>query len=75
MKDLIISIFGEYVPVTYQATEYVYDVEGNVISETVSDIIAHGASGVDWTYVLGVFAFLVVLYSVLRIIGSVINRV
>lgn len=75
MKELIASIFGEYAPITYETTEYLYDTEGNVISETVSEVVASGASGIDWTYVLGVVAFLVVLYCILRIIGGVINRV
>lgn len=76
MKDLIITIFGEYIPVSYQTTESLYDPSsGALISETVTDLIPSGAAGVDWTYVLGVLGFFVVLYCILRIIGSVINRV
>ena len=69
MKDLIISIFGEYVPVTY---EHIYQIGEDTITEHV---IPAGLAGCDWTYILGVFAFLVVLYCILRIIGAVINRV
>lgn len=75
MRDLIISIFGLYQPITYTSTETFYTTEGAVLSETVTEYVAHGAAGVDWTYVLGVVAFLVVLYSILRIIGGVISRV
>lgn len=70
-KALIESIFGTYEPVQY--THYWYDDTYNVVES--ADIIPSGAAGVDWPYVLGVLAFLVVLYCVLRIIGSVINRV
>lgn len=67
MRDLIIAIFGTYSPVTTQVwneTEQVYDT-----------VVASGAAGVDWTYVLGVFGFFLVLYCILRILGSVISRV
>lgn len=69
MKDLIISIFGDYVPVTY---EHIYIVGDDTIIENV---IPAGLAGCDWTYILGVVAFLVVLYCILRIIGGVITRV
>ena len=62
LKDLIILIFGEYVPLTY------FDSLGN-------EIPVLGVAGVDWPYVLGVFGFFLTLYCVLRILGSVINRV
>lgn len=75
MRDLIISIFGEYSPITFEIVDYLYDENGNLLSQTVTTQVANGASGVDWTYVLGVVAFLVVLYSILRIIGGVISRV
>lgn len=75
MKELIQSIFGEYVPITYTSTETVYNSDGTVLSETVTEYIANGSSGVDWQYVLGVVAFLLVLYCILRIIGGVISRV
>lgn len=71
MRDLIISIFGEYSPVTYEVFEY--DPEGTL--RKLCDCIPDGFAGVDWTYVLGVVAFLVVLYSIMRIIGGIITHV
>lgn len=62
MKDLIISIFGTYEPITYL----------NDLGETV---YLQGVAGVDWAYVLGVLGFFVTLYCILRIIGGVISRV
>lgn len=78
MKDFILSIFGEYVPVTYEAVSYysAYSSSGDVSLESVTNtIIPAGLSGVDWPFVLGVVAFLVALYCVLRIIGGVLTRV
>jgi len=73
MKELIISIFGEYEPITYQLTT----VGGSAddLYEVTNDVIPNGLAGCDWTYILGVVAFLIVLYCILRIIGGVISRV
>lgn len=71
MKDLILRIFGQYMPVTYEVFEY--DTSGSL--RKLYDAIPAGLAGVDWTYVLGVAAFLIVLYCILRIIGGVISRV
>lgn len=62
MKDLIISIFGVYEPVSVI----------NALGETE---YLSGVAGVDWPYVLGVIGFFVTLYCILRIIGGVISRV
>lgn len=65
MKQLIETIFGYYVPVTY--IEYLPD-------GTSYSVVPAGISGVDWPYVLGVLGFFLVLYCVLRIVGAVINK-
>lgn len=62
MKDLIISIFGTYEPVS-------------VINSLGDTEYLQGVAGVDWPYVLGVLGFFVTLYCILRIIGGVISRV
>lgn len=67
MSTLITQIFGSYSPVTYQVW--------NEVTESYDSVIPAGLSGVDWTYVLGVFGFFLVLYCILRILGSVISRV
>lgn len=64
MRDLISTLFGSYTPPTYTET----------VGEVTREVIPAGAAGVDWTYVLGVLAFLLVLYCILRIFGAVISR-
>lgn len=65
MKDLIISLFGEYSPVTYTVTNS---------DGTTSDVIASGLAGVDWQWVLGALVFLIAFYSLFRIIGLIFKR-
>lgn len=65
MKALIEAIFGSYTPVFY--LEYLPD-------GTAYQVIPAGLGGVDWSYVLGVLGFFLVLYCVLRILGAVINK-
>lgn len=65
-RELITSIFGEYQPLIQTLTDE------NGVSV---DYYVDGLAGVDWTYVLGVLGFFLVLYCVLRILGTVISRV
>lgn len=67
MMQLVEAIFGVYTPVTY--TDYIY-MSGAY--QTVEKV-APGLAGVDWPWVAGVWLFVTVLYSFLRILGSVIN--
>jgi len=67
MKDLIISIFGEYEPVMSQAIATT--VEDGYTSYDLVDVVASGAAGVDWAWVMGVALFAIVLYSMFRILG------
>ena len=64
MRELITSLFGAYTPPTYLET----------VGELTQEVIPSGAAGVDWPYVLGVLAFLLVLYCILRIFGAVISK-
>lgn len=64
MRELIESLFGTYTPPTYTET----------VGELTQEVIPSGAAGVDWPYVLGVLAFLLVLYCILRIFGAVISK-
>lgn len=68
MKELIEAIFGQYQAITYYVSEVI---DGE---EVVNEVIPNGMAGVDWTYVLGVFGFFLVLYCIMRIIGSVISK-
>lgn len=67
MKDLIISIFGTYEPVMSQEIAQ-YTVDG-VMDYTLVDVVASGAAGVDWAWIMGVLLFAIVLYSLFRILG------
>ena len=68
MRDLIISIFGEYTPVTTQ-------VVSSEDPSVVVDQVLPGLAGVDWPYIAGIVLFGISLYMVLSIIRSVIYRV
>lgn len=67
MKDLIISIFGSYEPVMTFET-ITYEVEGALSTDTI-EVVASGMAGVDWPWIMGVFLFALVLYSLFRILG------
>lgn len=67
MRSVVESIFGVYTPVMTS----VYDDAGTYMGNAV----AAGAAGVDWTYVLGVALFAIVLYCTLRMIEAVIRSV
>lgn len=68
MKELIEAIFGQYVPII---TEEVVNIDG---VDTVVARVASGSAGVDWSYILGVAGFFLVLWCVLRIIGGVVTK-
>lgn len=58
MRDLILSIFGEYTPVLDPVTGSALD----------------GMAGVDWVYIAGVLLFALVLYSFLRLVGVILKH-
>lgn len=68
MRALIEQIFGTYTPIY---TQEVVNIGG---VDQIITCIAPGSSGVDWSYVLGVLGFFLVLWCVLRIIGAVISK-
>lgn len=70
-KEVLISLFGEYSPVTYM--QYVTDPSTGLVDSV--EVVAAGAAGVDWAYILGITLFGIVLYSVLRILEAVIRNV
>ena len=65
MQTILFNLFGSYTPVTYQVP----------YEDTYYEVIPQGLAGVDWTYILGIGLFAICLYSVFRIIGSIISRV
>lgn len=69
MREFLQSILGNYNPVTYTTYEYVNEVI------TPIEVIPNGVAGVDWLYILSGLAFLIVIYSVFRVLGGLIcNR-
>ena len=71
MKDLILTIFGAYEPVTTTASYVVPGAEGSTLAEV--QVIASGLAGVDWPWVAGVILFGIVLYSFLRLVGVLLG--
>lgn len=67
MRDVIVRIFGTYSPVMTD----VFDETGAYVGSEV----AAGMAGVDWTYVLGVLLFAIVLWSFFRLLGVILNHV
>lgn len=61
IKDFLDSILGTYVPMV-------------TVLPDGSTIVLSGFAGVDWPYVIRACVFLLVAYSVLRIIGGMICR-
>lgn len=68
MKELITTLFGTYTPVTCDAV-YTYVVEGQTYIDYY-DVVASGAAGLDWPWIMGAVLFAICLWSLFRIIGS-----
>ena len=73
MMEFFYRIFGAYTPVTYEVPLIEHLAEGE--QQVYYNVIPDGLAGVDWQYILAWAAFIVVLYSVLRIIEAVIRSV
>lgn len=64
MIEWFSSVFGEYTPVMTD----VY-IAG---SDSVAQVVASGAAGVDWPFIGRVVIFCIVLYSFFRVLGGLI---
>lgn len=71
LKAMIVSIFGEYEPVT--TTTAVTETVDNVTTTTLIDVVAAGAAGVDYAWLAGVALFGVLLYCLMRIFGGILK--
>lgn len=60
LKAFFDILLGEYTPVTYE-------VDGITV-------IASGFAGVDWTYLVRAFAFLLAFYCIFRIVGGLLCK-
>lgn len=72
MKSLITQLFGVYTPVCTQ--EIISFTVDEVTHSEVIDVVASGAAGVDWTWVMGVLLFAICLWSFFRLLGILIGR-
>ena len=60
VKDLVLSLFGTYEPITAVAADGV-------------ETVASGLAGVDWPWIAGVLLFAIVLYSFFRLVGVLLR--
>lgn len=60
LKDFLDHLLGSYTPVTYTADGV--------------DIVAFGAAGVDWAYITRAAVFVVLIWSVFRILGGILCK-
>ena len=67
MKDLITNLFGAYEPVMTYAP-VTTEIDG-VLSTELVEVVASGAAGLDWPWIMGVLLFSIVLWSLFRILG------
>lgn len=69
VKELIVSLFGAYTPVTYAVESVAAD--GSTV---VNDVVASGFAGCDWEWITGVLLFAVVLVSFFRMVGVLLKH-
>ena len=68
MKEMILSLFGSYEPVTYMEYFQTVAEDGSAVWNSY-EVVASGLAGVDWPWVMGVLLFAIVLYSFFRLLG------
>lgn len=71
LKALIVSIFGEYTPIT--TTAAITETVGSETTTTLIDVVADGAAGVDYEWCAGVLLFAIMLFCLMKIIGGVMK--
>lgn len=69
MKDLILELFGSYEPVMTQ--EVITAADG---STQVVEVVASGAAGLDWPWIMGALMFAIVLWSLFVLLGVFFKR-
>ena len=71
LKDIIVSIFGSYEPVT-QETVITETIDGSTV-ETVIRTVAPGLAGVDFEWIGSVLLFGVVLFCFGKLVGGIVR--
>lgn len=72
MREFLESILGRYTPVTYTQTEVIATTNSDIPIVNEFEVVASGLAGVDWLYVFSGVAFLIVIYSIFRVLGGLI---
>lgn len=72
MKEMILSLFGSYEPVTYTEYFQIASEDGTLVLDSF-EVVASGLAGVDWPWVMGVLLFAIVLYSFFRLLGVILK--
>ena len=70
IRSVLESLLGEYRPKTQTVTEVLSDGTENTYEEYVP-----GLAGMDWTWIASLAVFIVMIYCLFRLLGSVIVRV
>lgn len=63
MLQSVIDWLGSYTPIMSD----VYDAEGSFVGQ----VVASGAAGVDWSWVMTALLVIVVIYCLFRLLGGV----
>lgn len=69
IMEWLSGILGEYNPPTY---DLIYQITDD--TTVVQKVIPNGTAGIDWQYLLCGVLLLVVIYSVFRLLGSLIQK-
>lgn len=64
VSEVVVSVFGEYQPVTHTVTDHLSDG-----SSVTYEQVVPGLAGVDWVWLSGVALFALMLYSLFRLLG------
>lgn len=72
IRAWLASILGAYTPITYTLTTTYNDPDYGVM-QIANSVVADGVAGVDWEYVFTALLLLVVIYSVFRLLGVLLQ--
>ncbi len=73
LKALVVSLFGEYTPVTTK-TPITEEIEGIVSITGWVTTVAEGAAGVDYEWIAGVLLFAIMLSSFMKLVGVLLKQ-
>lgn len=73
IREWLESILGTYTPVTYTVKDAVSYSAGEAYREFTYTKVADGLAGLDWSYIITALLLLVVIYSVFRLLGVLLQ--